>query len=144
MTPHQAEHSQDIGISRKQVAVRLLTAIADKDKASASDCLAADVTWWVPQSAGELGIARPLRGRAQVLALLCGESRYEPGTMVWQYHRVLYDADVVVAHCTLRANTRAGRPYENQYCLLYRFNAELIVESWEHTDTAYAYSRYSQ
>jgi ketosteroid isomerase-like protein len=144
MTTHDTDNPQDIATARKQVVVRIITAIAEKDRASASECLADDVTWWVPQSAGEAGVARPLRGRDAVLALLCGESRYELGTMAWEYHRLLHDEDMVVAHCTLRANTRSGRSYENQYCLLYRFSGELVVESWEHTDTAYAFSRFAQ
>jgi ketosteroid isomerase-like protein len=137
------EHPQDIATARKQVVLRVLAAIASKDKASASDCLADEVTWWVPQSAAEFGIDRPLLGRDPVLALLCGESRYEPGTIVWECDRLVHEDDVVIAQCTLRANTRAGQPYENQYCLVYRFDAELIVESWEHTDTAYAFARFS-
>jgi ketosteroid isomerase-like protein len=144
MAAQESEHPDDIATVRKQVVMRILAAIAGKDRASASDCLADDVTWWVPQSAADFGINRPLLGRDPVLALLCGESRYEPGTMVWECHRLLHDDDVVVAHCTLRANTRAGQPYVNQYCLLYRFDAALITESWEHTDTAYAFSRFSQ
>jgi ketosteroid isomerase-like protein len=144
MTTDDIDHSQDMAMARKRVAVRIITAIAEKDRASASACLADDVTWWVPQSAGESGIARPLRGKDGVLDLLCGESLYELGTMSWEYHRLLHDEDTVVAHCTLRANTRAGVSYENQYCLLYRFNGQLVVESWEHTDTAYAFARFAQ
>jgi ketosteroid isomerase-like protein len=128
--------------TRKEIVVRLLTAIAERDRASASDCVADDVTWWVPQSAGARGLERPLRGRARVLELLCGESRYEVGTMVWEYHQVFHDGNFVIAHCSLRATTRSGRDYENQYALFYRFDDLLITEAWEHTDTAYAFSRF--
>jgi ketosteroid isomerase-like protein len=121
-----------------------LTGIAEKDRAATSACLADDVTWWVPQSAAEHGIERPLRGRESVLGLLCGKSRYEPGSMNWQCHHLVHDGDMVVAHCTLRAKTATGRTYQNEYALIYRFQGELIVESWEHTDTAYAFSRYSE
>ena len=89
------------------------------------------------------GLDRPLRGREPVLELLCGESRYEIGTMVWEHHQVLHDGDFVIAHCSLRATTRSGRDYENQYALVYRFDALLITEAWEHTDTAYAFSRFA-
>ena len=78
-----------------------------------------------------------------MLELLCGESRYEVGTMVWEYHQVLHDEGFVIAHCSLRATTRSGRGYENQYALLYRFDGRLITEAWEHTDTAYAFSRFA-
>ena len=136
MSPHE------VAERRKEVVGRLLTAIATRDRASASRCLADDVTWWVPQSAGARGLERPLRGRERVLDLLCGESRYEVGSMVWQHHQLFHDGDFVIAHSSLRATTRSGRPYENQYALLYRFDGLLITEAWEHTDTAYAFSRF--
>jgi ketosteroid isomerase-like protein len=75
--------------------------------------------------------------------LLCGESRYEVGTMEWEHHQLFHDGDFVIAHSSLRATTRSGRDYENQYALLYRFHALLITEAWEHTDTAYAFSRFA-
>jgi ketosteroid isomerase-like protein len=129
--------------TRKEIVVGLLAAIAARDRAAAARCVADDVTWWVPQSAGARGLDRPLRGREPVLELLCGESRYEIGTMVWEHHQVLHDDNFVIAHCSLRATTRSGRDYENQYALVYRFDALLITEAWEHTDTAYAYSRFA-
>jgi uncharacterized protein len=129
--------------TRKEIVVRLLSAIAERDRAAASRCIADDVTWWVPQSAGERGPERPLRGRERVLELLCGESRYEVGTMVWEHHQLFHDGDFVIAHSSLRATTRSGRDYENQYALLYRFEDLLIKEAWEHTDTAYAFSRFA-
>ena len=128
--------------TRKEIVVGLLTAIAERDRASASRCVADDVTWWVPQSAGARGLDRPLRGREQVLELLCGESRYEVGTMVWEHHQMFHDANFVIAHSSLRATTRSGRDYENQYALIYRFDDLSITEAWEHTDTAYAFSRF--
>jgi ketosteroid isomerase-like protein len=128
---------------RKDVVVTLLTAIARRDRIAAAHCLTDDVTWWVPQSAGEHGLERPLQGRDRVLELLCGESRYVVGTMAWQYHQILHDGDFVVAHCSLSATTQSGRDYENHYALLYRFRGDVIAESWEHTDTAYAFARFS-
>ena len=134
--------TEDQAGTRKEIVLRLLKAIAERDRASASGYLADDVTWWVPQSAGARGLERPLRGREQVLELLCGESRYEVGTMVWDHHQLFHDGNFVIAHCSLRATTRSGRDYENQYALLYRFDELLIAEAWEHTDTAYAFSRF--
>jgi ketosteroid isomerase-like protein len=130
--------------ARKDVVVSLLTAIAARDRQAAAQCLTDDVTWWVPQSAGERGLERPLQGRERVLELLCGESHYEVGTMAWEFDQILSDRDFVVVHCSLRAKTRSGRDYHNFYALLYRFRDHLIAESWEHTDTAYAFSRFSQ
>jgi ketosteroid isomerase-like protein len=133
----------DIARTRKEIVIRLLAAIATRDRAAASHCIADDVTWWAPQSAVAHGLERPLRGRGKVLELLCGESRYEVGTMKWECHQVFHDDGFVIAHCSLRATTRSGRDYENHYALLYRFDGLLIAEAWEHTDTAYAFSRFA-
>lgn len=135
--------STDLATARKRTAADLLTAIAERRREVASDCLSDNVVWWVPQSAGDRGIARPLEGRQAVLDLCCGESRYQVGTMTWELHQVLHDDDVVVVHCTLRALTKGGTPYENHYALLYRFVGTLIAEAWEHTDTAYAFARFA-
>ena len=135
--------TEDVRAQRAGIVTTLLTAIATRDRAAAAGCLTEDVTWWVPQSAGERGLERPLVGRDRVLELLCGESRYVVGTMDWEYHQVLQDGEFVVAHCSLRATTQAGRDYENQYALVYRFLGMLIEESWEHTDTAYAFARFA-
>ena len=129
--------------TRKEIVIRLLTAIAERDRASASLCVADDVIWWVPQSAGTRGLERPLRGRESVLELLCGKSHYEVGTMAWEYHHLFHDDNFVIVQCSMRATTRSGRDYENQYALLYRFEDLLIKEAWEHTDTAYAFSRFA-
>jgi uncharacterized protein len=125
----------------KDTALKLLSAIATRDQMTVSSCLSDDVVWWVPRSAGELGLARPLVGRQATLGLLCGESRYEVGSMHWTHHHVLADGDAVAVHTSLRARTKAGVSYENQYVMVYRFQDGYIVEGWEHTDTAYAFSR---
>ena len=136
-------HDEVVASRRKESVVGLLRAIAERDRDAASSYLADDVTWWVPQSAAALGLERPLRGREKTLALLCGESRYEVGTMAWEHHLLFHDGSFVVAHCSLRATTRSGRSYENQYALFYRFDGMLIKEAWEHTDTAYAFARFA-
>jgi ketosteroid isomerase-like protein len=128
---------------QKAVAVALVTAIAERDRATVSSCLSEEVVWWVPQSAAALGLPRPLRGRQATLGLLCGESRYQVGTMQWDHHHLLHDGAMVAVHSTLRATTNLGVAYENQYVNLYRFDGRQIVEGWEHTDTSYAFSRLS-
>jgi ketosteroid isomerase-like protein len=129
--------------SQKDLAIKLLEAIAQRDRNTVSSCLTSDVVWWVPQSAGELGLDRPLVGREATLGLLCGESRYEVGTMEWTHHHVLADDDTVAVHASLRARTKAGVSYQNNYVMIYRFRDNRIAEGWEHTDTAYAFARMS-
>jgi ketosteroid isomerase-like protein len=125
----------------RSVAVDLLNAIAERRRHALPDLLTDDVTWWVPLSAAARGMTRPLKGRSGVLELLGGDnSHYRAGSMRWEFHDVLQDGDRVVVHCTLRALTRDGVPYENHYLMLYRFVGDKIAEAWEHTDTAYAFA----
>jgi ketosteroid isomerase-like protein len=133
----------ELASTRKESVGRLLRAIAERDRAAASRCITDEITWWVPQSAAAHGLERPLRGRDKTLELLCGESRYEVGTMVWEHHQMFHDDSFVIVHSSLRATTRSGRDYENHYALLYRFDGLLITEAWEHTDTAYAFARFA-
>ncbi len=127
----------------REIAVDLLNAIAERRRDALPDLLTEDVTWWVPLSAAARGLARPLNGREGALKLLGGDnSHYRTGTMQWEFHDVLRDGERVVIHCTLRALTREGVPYENHYLMLYRFEGTRIAEAWEYTDTAYAFGRF--
>jgi ketosteroid isomerase-like protein len=128
---------------RRSVATDLLTAIAERRRDDLPALLTDDVTWWVPLSAAARGLPRPLQGKDGVLGLLGGDnSHYRTGTMRWEFHDVLQDADRVVVHCTLRALTRDGVEYENHYLMLYRFAGDQVAEAWEYTDTAYAFGRF--
>ena len=133
----------DLGRRRKDIAVRLMDDIAARDREATSKAFGDDVSWWAPQSAVELGVPRPVRGRDAVLDLVRMRS-YQVGTTRWRNEHVLYDEDsgIVAIQTNLEATTNAGLPYDNPYCLLYRFDGDVVVEVWEHADTAYAYSRY--
>jgi ketosteroid isomerase-like protein len=127
----------------REIAVDLLNAIAERRRHDLPGLLTEDVTWWVPLSAAARGLARPLNGREGVVKLLGGDnSHYRTGTMKWEFHDVLQDGSRVVVHCTLRALTREGIPYENHYLMLYRFEGTRVAEAWEYTDTAYAFGRF--
>jgi ketosteroid isomerase-like protein len=132
---------EEAGQRRKDTVVRLMDAIAARDRETTSSYFGEDVTWWAPQSAIDLGVPRPVRGREAVLDLVRMRS-YQVGTTRWRNHHVLYDQGIVVLHTNLEALTNAGKAYDNPYCLLYRFEGDAVVEVWEHADTAYAYASY--
>jgi ketosteroid isomerase-like protein len=50
--------------------------------------------------------------------------------------RVLADGDYVVVECEGSVTTKAGKPYENQYCLIFRLESGKIKELTEYLDTA--------
>lgn len=91
--------------------------------------------WRLPRSS-------PMHGKLKGLEAIAGlfggavDDYYQPGSMQYDYHAVIADADFVVMQFTLKAVTANGQDYENDYCLLYRFDDGLISEVREFFDTA--------
>ena len=102
--------------------------------------MADDVTWWAPQSTEARGLARPVKGREQVIALLMTRGLFKPDGRTWSIHHLVAEGDVVAAHATMRAETVNGHPYENQYVFMFRIQQGRIAEVWEHLDTAHLYA----
>lgn len=50
--------------------------------------------------------------------------------------RILADGDHVVVECEGSVTTKSGKPYNNQYCLIFRLENGRIKEMTEYLDTA--------
>jgi ketosteroid isomerase-like protein len=50
--------------------------------------------------------------------------------------RIFADGDHVIIECEGSVTTRAGKPYNNQYCLIFRLESGKIKEMTEYLDTA--------
>lgn len=50
--------------------------------------------------------------------------------------RIIADGDLVVVECRGRVTTKAGKPYNNAYCMIYRMRGGKIAEITEYLDTA--------
>lgn len=50
--------------------------------------------------------------------------------------RIIATDDIVVVECQGRVTTKAGKPYNNTYCLIYRMRDGKIAEITEYLDTA--------
>lgn len=50
-------------------------------------------------------------------------------------HHLTAERDLVVAEVTGKAETKAGQPYNNTYCFVFRIHDEKIVEVREYLDT---------
>src|SRR5262249_27306992 len=100
------------------------------------DAMADDVVW---RHAGSCVWSRTFRGKASVLTELLAVVREQ---LVERVHltarRIVADGDFVVVEATGRATTKAGRPYNNEYCFVYRLAGGKIVEVTEYNDTALA------
>jgi nitroreductase/ketosteroid isomerase-like protein len=112
-----------------------------------------DVEWWngmgtFPAAPGQ----RLFRGRDEIGRVLLGRApsppqpngrpvdRYDLSTLSHDDVRVIADGDYVFRQHTFRATTRRGRPYENVYGFLFRFDAHGRIDRiWEHWGTLQAW-----
>ena len=97
------------------------------------ELLADDVVWTVM---GQTKWSGAYRGKAAVLRDLLGQlaSRLE-GRYRATAERILADGDYVVAQAKAQATTKAGPPYNQEYCFVYRFEDGRIKEVTEYIDT---------
>jgi ketosteroid isomerase-like protein len=129
----------------KEVVLALLGAIGRRDAAALAQLVHSDVVWWAPVSASRLGVSRPLVGSDPVVTLLSGaHGFFRPDTTTWTVLRLVEEGPTVVAHVQRRCLTTNGRPYENEYLLLFDLADGRIAAAWEHTDTALAHERFSE
>lgn len=97
------------------------------------DLLADDATWTVM---GRTRWSGTYRGKETILRDLLGELR---ARLADRYRataqRVIADGDYVVVQARGQATTRAGTPYNNEYCFVYRLVDGRIKEVTEYLDT---------
>ena len=117
-----------------------LTALVNDDSAAMRPLVAADVKWWVPQSAAlAFGLDRPLDGWDRVPWFGGdGWKGFKPGTSHVTIHHLVAEGEFVSAHYNRTALRVNGNNYDSEYNMLFRFRDDLIVEVWEIVDTAQA------
>ena len=121
---------------------RLITGILAELEAGNSrpfaDAMADGVRWITP---GSSVWARTYEGKPAVLHFLGVAVR---GQLVERVRltprRILADADHVVVEARGNATTRNGKPYNNDYCFIFRLAAGKITEVTEYLDTDLATS----
>lgn len=98
-----------------------------------ADALAENVRW---TTRGSSVWSRTFEGKSVVLEQLLGPVRAQLVERVrLSVRRILADWDHVVVEATGRATTKAGRPYNNEYCFVYKLAGGKIVEVAEYLDT---------
>ena len=101
-----------------------------------ADALADDVRWTTP---GSSIWSRTFEGKPAVLDGLLGPVRAQLVERVrLTVQRILADGDHVVVEARGRATTKTGKPYNNEYCFLYRLAGGKIVAVTEYLDTELA------
>jgi ketosteroid isomerase-like protein len=112
----------------------LFARIAAGDRTAFNDCLADDV---VMRVTGHYSWSQTFVGKAAVLRDLYGYL----GTLVAEGRRTIplrfiAGDDHVVVEARGEMRTKAGVPYNNEYCLIYRLKDGKIVEFREYCDSA--------
>jgi ketosteroid isomerase-like protein len=112
----------------------IFAAVAAGDRTLFVESLADDVTWRVT---GHYSWSQTFKGKAALLRDLFGYL----GTLLADNrrtiaHQFFADGDTVVMEGVGQMQTRAGVPYNNDYCLIYRLKDGKIVEIREYCDSA--------
>jgi ketosteroid isomerase-like protein len=101
-----------------------------------AEALAEDVRW---TTRGSSVWSRTFEGKAAVLEQLLGPVRAQLVERVrLSVRRILADWDVVVVEAMGRAMTKTGKPYNNDYCFVYKLAGGKIIEVTEYLDTELA------
>ena len=102
------------------------------------DTLSDDVSW---TARGTSPWSGPYRGKAAVQGeLLASVHRQFAARVKLHVLRILADGDRVVVEAKGEATTKGGKPYNNEYCFIYRIAGDKIVEVTEYMDTHLAIS----
>jgi uncharacterized protein len=121
----------------------ILVAMADYDADALAPLLHDDVVWWPPKSAGRFGLTRPMVGRDAVVRLFTGTlGIYKPGTITWEVHHLIADETKVAVAFSRSSQLANGKPYENDYCFIFRHDDGRVTEGWEYADTAHAFAQF--
>jgi ketosteroid isomerase-like protein len=98
------------------------------------DMLAEEVVWHVE---GSTAWSRSYRGKAAVKAdLLKPLFEVLAGPNPMSVSRMIAEDDCVAVQARGNAMTRAGAPYCNSYCMIFRLTDGRVVEITEYADTA--------
>jgi uncharacterized protein len=117
----------------KKLMESIFAGIAAGDRAAFVDALADDVTMRVT---GHYSWSRTFKGKAALVRELYGylNTLLAEGRRTIPL-RLIADDDHVVVEARGDMRTKAGVPYENEYCLIYRLRDGRIVEIREYCDS---------
>ncbi|MGJ4912446.1 nuclear transport factor 2 family protein [Bradyrhizobium sp. HKCCYLS2033] len=120
--------------ANKQLMQELLAKAAAGDRAAYVAAIADDVTMVIT---GQYSWSQTIRGKEALLRDLHGHlaSLLAEGRRTLPL-RFIAEDDLVVVEAKGEMRTRAGRAYDNDYCLIFRLHEGRIVEIREYCDSA--------
>ena len=118
----------------KKLLQDVFDAMAEGDSRPLIAALADDVRWTLM---GSTPFSRTYEGKADVLAKLLGPLQAQiDGRLRLTAQRILAEGDTVVVEARGASMTRAGLPYNNGYCMVFRVEGGAVRELTEYMDTA--------
>ena len=117
----------------KRLMQQIFAELAKGNSQALVEALADDVAWTVT---GTTKFSRTYSGKSVLINELVGplfSQLTEPLAMVAD--RFIADGEYVVVECRGKATTKAGVPYNNKYCLVFRLDDGKIKELVEYMDT---------
>ena len=117
----------------KRIMQTVFDELARGNSQALVDVLADDVAWHVT---GTTKFSGTYRGKATLMNELVVPlfSQLE-GQFVMTADRVIADENVVVVEASGKSTTKAGRPYNNKYCWVFRLEDGKVKEVTEYMDT---------
>ena len=117
----------------KQLMQEIFARVADGDGSLFVEHLADDV---VIRVSGQYSWSQTFKGKEAVLRDLYGVVRERTtGLRKTIPLRFIADGDIVVIEARGEMMSKAGVPYNNEYCLIYRLRDRKIVEMTEYQDS---------
>ena len=120
-------------MENRQIVSGIFAELAAGNSRPLLEALSDDVTWTVmgqtPWSKMYRGKAAVIRDLLSVLGVRLAD-RFRA-----QADRILADGEYVVVQARGQSTTKTGRPYNNEYCFVYRMKDGRIEEVTEYLDT---------
>ena len=125
-----------MGGQNRGVMQAIFDALAEGDAGPFVDALADDVRWEVT---GTSRWSRTYEGKKSVMTDFLGPIMGQFSTRYRnRARRMIAEGDHVVVMCRGEVMTTAGKPYNNEYCWVFRLDGGRIKEVTEYMDTKLA------
>jgi ketosteroid isomerase-like protein len=123
-------------LTNKQIIQNIFAELAEGNSRPFVETMADDFRWILP---GTNQWARTFDGKNAVLTELFGLlSSAIAGPIITTAQRIIADGDYVVVEAHGKSTTKAGNPYNNRYCFVFRLADGKLKEVTEYMDTELA------
>ena len=97
------------------------------------DAVSDDIEWTI---IGSTKFSKTYRGKLMLINELLGALMAQlAGPLTLTAQRIIADGDYVAVEARGEATTKAGIPYQNTYCMVFRLEGQRIRQGMEYLDT---------